>query len=645
MARQHLVHLHSTSKVGTISDLTTANLQVGELAMYNPAAASATTIYAFNANKDALAEFKTDAYYQDIFKTKLNSSEISKYTPIGSTGDTSGTTSYYGVKKYAQQYADAKVNGLDATVTSTTTSIITSITQTNGKLASVGTSSLTLKKTAGTSSDTYVLKSGNNQIGDTITVYKDSSVKSVVLSGETLVITYLLHDGTENPVEIPLDTFLTEAEAESLAGKGLTVDKSGANPVLNIVKGGDSESFLVVNDDSIEIKGVQNAINTAKNAATSYTQTNYTQLGTTANTSTDKTYYGLKKYTDEAVAGHNSTNIVVNSGSSSYVSVSATAQGHSITLDVKDTISTNFAAKTHTHNASAITAGTIAIARIPTGTSSTTVARGDHNHDAAYLPKSQKLTVKLQSDVTGEATANLSAGTITITTTVADNSHNHTSTNITDRITAGDSIVDGATGLTDGNAVYEFVTGAITDAAYDDPLTGTTTGATGSYITIKHSVNNSKNLTTELDETKLTTALNGKAPENHATTATTYGSATTTNYGHVKLATGDLTATAATNGVAASNFHNHDARYNAKYLPITQNLKLTGDITGEATITGGVATSLSTTWKNTINSKLSTVSLTGKFGTDNGVASTTYTANTGATTFDLTMISIDCGEY
>ena len=30
MARQHLVHLHSTSKVGTISDLTTANLQVGD---------------------------------------------------------------------------------------------------------------------------------------------------------------------------------------------------------------------------------------------------------------------------------------------------------------------------------------------------------------------------------------------------------------------------------------------------------------------------------------------------------------------------------------------------------------------------------------------------------------------------------------
>lgn len=46
----------------------------------------------------------------------------------------------------------------------------------------------------------------------------------------------------------------------------------------------------------------------------------------------------------------------------------------------------NYAASTHSHNTSAITGGTLNIARIPTGTTSTTVSRGDHTH--SYLPLS-----------------------------------------------------------------------------------------------------------------------------------------------------------------------------------------------------------------------------------------------------------------
>ena len=41
----------------------------------------------------------------------------------------------------------------------------------------------------------------------------------------------------------------------------------------------------------------------------------------------------------------------------------------------------DYASKGHTHNTSAITGGTFNIARIPTGTTSTTVSRGDHEHD------------------------------------------------------------------------------------------------------------------------------------------------------------------------------------------------------------------------------------------------------------------------
>ncbi|MGV9001919.1 MAG: hypothetical protein ACOH18_03095 [Candidatus Saccharimonadaceae bacterium] len=45
---------------------------------------------------------------------------------------------------------------------------------------------------------------------------------------------------------------------------------------------------------------------------------------------------------------------------------------------------TNYAALAHAHNAADVTSGTFNIARVPTGTSSTTVALGNHNHDSNY---------------------------------------------------------------------------------------------------------------------------------------------------------------------------------------------------------------------------------------------------------------------
>jgi len=44
----------------------------------------------------------------------------------------------------------------------------------------------------------------------------------------------------------------------------------------------------------------------------------------------------------------------------------------------------SYAALAHTHAAADVTSGTLGIARIPTGTSASTVALGNHNHDAAY---------------------------------------------------------------------------------------------------------------------------------------------------------------------------------------------------------------------------------------------------------------------
>ena len=47
------------------------------------------------------------------------------------------------------------------------------------------------------------------------------------------------------------------------------------------------------------------------------------------------------------------------------------------------THNTVYAAKSHTHSGADITSGTVAFARLPTGTTSTTVSKGDHTHSYA----------------------------------------------------------------------------------------------------------------------------------------------------------------------------------------------------------------------------------------------------------------------
>ena len=85
-------------------------------------------------------------------------------------------------------------------------------------------------------------------------------VSDVTVGSETykhaLKFTFDVADGTSEPIYVNVSTFLAEAEA----GDGLSVDGNG---VMNIVKASDSEDFLVINDDSIAVKGIQDAIENA----------------------------------------------------------------------------------------------------------------------------------------------------------------------------------------------------------------------------------------------------------------------------------------------------------------------------------------------------------------------------------------------
>ena len=87
-----------------------------------------------------------------------------------------------------------------------------------------------------------------------------------------------------------------------------------------------------------------------------------------------------------AAASHTHAGADINSGT---VAVGRLPTGtSSSTVALGDHTHSGFAAASHVHSGADITSGTVPIAAIPTGTSGTTVALGNHNHDAAYAAAS-----------------------------------------------------------------------------------------------------------------------------------------------------------------------------------------------------------------------------------------------------------------
>ena len=97
--------------------------------------------------------------------------------------------------------------------------------------------------------------SAHTQAGEYIKIYKDSALKSVALSGQNLVFTYVLADGSDSVVSVDVSAFLHESEY----GDGLQV----VDHVVSIKKDASSEAFLTVGEGGIKISGVQTAIDDA----------------------------------------------------------------------------------------------------------------------------------------------------------------------------------------------------------------------------------------------------------------------------------------------------------------------------------------------------------------------------------------------
>ena len=106
------------------------------------------------------------------------------------------------------------------------------------------------------------------QAGETINIYKDSSLISVELvdqdltgkSGQFIKYTYVLANGTESVQYVDVSRLLVEAEFKN----GLEVSQAGE---VSVKVDAASEAFLTVGADGVKLSGVQHAITTAKNEA------------------------------------------------------------------------------------------------------------------------------------------------------------------------------------------------------------------------------------------------------------------------------------------------------------------------------------------------------------------------------------------
>ena len=103
------------------------------------------------------------------------------------------------------------------------------------------------------------------QVGETINIYKDSSLISVELKDDQkLYYTYVLANGEEETVSVDFSQFLLESEFKD----GLQVNTAGEVSV-KIAEG--SESFLSVSANGVKLSGIQDAIDASLVSGKAYT--------------------------------------------------------------------------------------------------------------------------------------------------------------------------------------------------------------------------------------------------------------------------------------------------------------------------------------------------------------------------------------
>lgn len=220
----------------------------------------------------------------------------------------------------------------------------------------------------------------------------------------------------------------------------------------------------------------------------------------------------------------------------------------------------SYAPKSHSHNASNITGGTLDIARIPTGKTSSTVALGDHAHKIKINGTEKTIT----SDTTVDF-GNVETYKGTVTGVTAGNG-----------LTGGDSASTGSKGVTlavgAGTGISVSTTAVSISTEYQNKISsGVTAYEWGNHANAGYALNSSLTAHTNV-------------------LATDYAG-TALKVGHVALVGGDLsgrTGNEVTAGEAAASNHTHGQyAYKADFI----------DHTGDTTV--HITATERTNWNNT----------------------------------------------
>lgn len=169
--------------------------------------------------------------------------------------------------------------------------------------------------------------------GDVIKVYKDSSLSGVTFSDQALHFTYIKADGTHETVDVRMDELIIEAEVEN----GIQAIGGKLSIKLDTTNEGE---FLTVGENGLKLSGVQTAINTSLESAKTYTSELITALDATV---TGRSTYSTVKI-DEADGILTAVTITDTIGSLNHETDSATA-GYAEATNVKTYVDAKVAGK------------------------------------------------------------------------------------------------------------------------------------------------------------------------------------------------------------------------------------------------------------------------------------------------------------
>ena len=348
-----------------------------------------------------------------------------------------------------------QINSMDKTASSETGKFVRTVAEADGKVSETRGYIVAddVKITAATVNEANVkeawklVNNEGTQLGSTIKIYKDSSLKSVALSGDTstvgqwLVFTYALSDGSEDVVAVDVSKFLVQAEFQS----GVTADNSG---IVHGVVYGNSESVVTaytatggangnakvlgVNSGGFYVNNIQTAINAKVNSAISLldsssatTNAGYYMTGITI-TDGKVTAIGQAQLTaqETKLSTGNSTTAIGN------VVTGLSVSDHAITLNKKDfpevawkrvtAGGTNIDATTTADTISIVTGNTGITLAGDAANKRITIGHTDTSSQASVDAGSGKFIKSVSVDTYGHVTGLTTGNTVDSATTAVD---------------------------------------------------------------------------------------------------------------------------------------------------------------------------------------------------------------------------------